>query len=140
MIQNGGAIDESLIETGDFTYVSGMQCAVKLLGHKDPPQAIFACNDDMAAGAIAGAHRSGLRVPEDLTVVGFDDTQIASSNWPTITTVRQPIREMAKSAINLLGSSDVEETKSKKTVLLSHELIERKSSAPPARSTSYKTG
>lgn len=119
-----------LIQAGDFTYVSGMKSAAALLAMDSPPDAIFACNDDMAAGAIAAAHRAGLRVPEDITIVGFDDTENASSTWPTLTTVRQPIREMARCAIELLTQTEDRINSSTKTVLLEHKLIVRKSSAP----------
>jgi LacI family transcriptional regulator len=66
------------------------------------PTAIFASNDDMAAAAISVAHRRQLDVPRDLSVVGFDDTPIATTVWPELTTVRQPIAAMAEAAINLL--------------------------------------
>ena len=122
-----------LVKTGDFTYVSGMRCAAELLAMRNPPDVIFACNDDMAAGAIAAAHRAGLRVPEDVTVVGFDDTENASSTWPTLTTVRQPIREMARCAIEMLSQPEDQLTKGDKHILLDHELVIRKSSAPPNR-------
>eukprot|EP00581_Thalassiosira_minuscula_P035585 CAMPEP_0184468880 /NCGR_PEP_ID=MMETSP0740-20130409/81956_1 /TAXON_ID=385413 /ORGANISM="Thalassiosira miniscula, Strain CCMP1093" /LENGTH=66 /DNA_ID=CAMNT_0026844625 /DNA_START=1 /DNA_END=197 /DNA_ORIENTATION=- len=59
----------------------------------------------MASGAIAGAHQLGLKVPQDVSVVGFDDTANASAMWPPLTTVRQPIREMASSAIKILAKS-----------------------------------
>ncbi len=121
------------IQTGDFTYVSGMKCAAELLAMQTPPDVIFACNDDMAAGAIAAVHRAGLRVPEDVTIVGFDDTENASSTWPTLTTIRQPIREMARCAIEMLSQPEEELKASTNKIMLDHELIVRKSSAPPNR-------
>ena len=96
--------------------------------------AIFASNDDMAAAAISVAHRHHLRVPEDITVVGFDDTPIASIVSPAITTARQPIAEMAQSAIRLLHLAATpgapHENKQTQKVLPC-TLIERESSAPP---------
>src|SRR5262249_43093065 len=68
-----------------------------------PPTAIFASNDDMAAAVVSEAHRRGLDVPRDLTVVGFDDTLIASTIWPELTTIQQPIAEMAGEAVAMLG-------------------------------------
>jgi LacI family transcriptional regulator len=68
-----------------------------------PPSAIFACNDDMAAAAVAVAHRRGLDVPADLTVCGFDDTPIATTIWPALTTILQPTAEMARVAVEMLG-------------------------------------
>lgn len=124
------AIDDKIIAQGDYTYVSGMTCAAKMLSLPKPPTAIFASNDDMAAGAIAAAHRAGLRVPEDVSIVGFDNTQNASSIWPPLTTVRQPIREMARAAIEILANkgSPTKQTLNHRT--LEHELIIRKSAGP----------
>ena len=101
MTQAGLAIDPGLIQQGYFTYRSGLEAAEKLLSRKSPPTAIFASNDDMAAAAVSVAHRRGLDVPRDLSVVGFDDTPTATTVWPN-STVRQPIAAMAGSAIELL--------------------------------------
>lgn len=131
-------IDDDLIISGDFTYVSGMQAAQKLLSDSNPPTAIFACNDDMAAGAIAAAHQAGLQVPHDVSVVGFDDTANASAMWPPLTTVRQPIREMASSAIKILGRSVGKNiptpSNEPQNQTLDYELIVRKSAGPPKQS------
>lgn len=128
-------IDDDLIISGDFTYVSGMQAAQKLLSDSNPPTAIFACNDDMAAGAIAAAHQTGLQVPNDVSVVGFDDTANASAMWPPLTTVRQPIREMASAAIKILGQSVGKNIpvplNEPQNQTLEYELIVRKSAGPP---------
>lgn len=126
-------IDESIIKRGDFTYLSGMQRTVELLAQNDPPTAIFASNDDMAAGAIAAAYQKGLRVPEEISVVGFDDTPNASSIWPPLTTVRQPIREMAGEAIEILASGFTQNPGAKTSRELEHELVLRQSTAPPPK-------
>jgi LacI family transcriptional regulator len=102
MSEAGLEVDERQIEQGFFTYRSGIESAERLLTGERPPSAIFASNDDMAAGAVAVAHRLGLDVPRDLTVVGFDDTALAATVWPALTTVRQPIAEMAREAVTLL--------------------------------------
>ncbi len=130
-------VDEDLIVSGDFTYVSGMQAASRLLARPKPPTAIFACNDDMAAGAIAAAHQAGLRVPQDVSIVGFDDTANASALWPPLTTVRQPIRDMASSAIEILARR-VAQDKAKtmapiENLKLDHELVIRQSAVAPKR-------
>jgi len=83
-------------------YCSGIAAATKLLDQPDPPSAIFASNDDMAAAAVGVAHRRGLHVPHDLSVVGFDDTSLATTIWPELTTVRQPIAAMSRAAIEML--------------------------------------
>ena len=132
MAEHDLAIDPSLIVSGDFTYVSGMQAADNLLSSSQPPTAIFACNDDMASGAIAAAHKRGLDVPLDVSVVGFDDTANASAMWPPLTTVRQPIREMAHGAIKVLAKSVGQGAAlCTEPRTLDYELIVRKSAGPP---------
>ncbi len=95
--------DGDLIMEGDFTFKSGMQIADQLLDSAEPPTAIFASNDDMAAGVIAAAQRRAIQIPSQLSVVGFDDTAIAAAIWPRLTTVRQPIAEMAEAAIDIIS-------------------------------------
>lgn len=117
---------------GKFTYRSGMEGAFKLFGLENRPTAIFASNDDMAAGVVAAANMRGLTVPADLSVAGFDDTEIATSIWPELTTIKQPISEMSERAVNLLsaklsGDSSVDE---KNTTLLAFDLIKRGSVQP----------
>lgn len=137
LAQRGIGIDDDLIISGDFTYISGMRSTVELLNRAEPPTAIFACNDDMAAGAIAAVHQAGLRVPQDISIVGFDDTANASAMWPALTTVRQPIREMASSAIEILQKSVSRKgavpLSAQKHKTLDHELVIRDSAAPPKR-------
>jgi LacI family transcriptional regulator len=96
-------VDKSLIFDGDFTFKSGMDLANDVLELKTPPTAIFASNDDMAAGVIAGAQRRGVKVPSELSIVGFDDTAIAAAIWPRLTTVKQPIAEMAQTAVDMIS-------------------------------------
>jgi LacI family transcriptional regulator len=112
-----------------------MQAASELLKQDNPPSAIFACNDDMAAGAIAAAHQAGMSVPQDVTVVGFDDTANASAAWPPLTTIRQPIREMARTSIEILSRSvahKVAQTNPKpEKVTLDYDLVIRDSAAAP---------
>src|SRR5690606_25727091 len=100
-----------LIAQGLFTYRSGLDAAEQLLELDDPPSAIFASNDDVAAATVAIAHRRGLDVPSDLTVCGFDDTALASTIWPELTTIRQPVFEMSRTAVDLL----VKEIRARKT-------------------------
>lgn len=124
------------VEQGYFTYRSGLIAAERLLARKNGLTAIFASNDDMAAAAISVAHRRGLAVPGDISIVGYDDTSLATSVWPELTTVKQPISAMAEAAMELL----LADLKSRRTGgrrllserVLQHELIVRESSAPPA--------
>lgn len=91
-----------LVMHGTFDYRSGMAAADRLLALATPPSAIFASNDDMAAATVAVAHRRGLDVPGDLTVCGFDDSALATTIWPELTTIRQPIADMSRAAVELL--------------------------------------
>jgi LacI family transcriptional regulator len=128
-------VPPSYLAQGLFSYRSGLDAATRLLNQPDPPSAIFASNDDMAAATVAVAHRLHLDVPVDVSVCGFDDTAIASTIWPELTTIRQPIGEMSRRAIDLLsaelkqkrGGGKVEPT----TVTLGYELIRRDSDAAP---------
>jgi LacI family transcriptional regulator len=129
---------ESAVAQGHFTYRSGMDAAARLLAAARRPTAIFASNDDMAAGAMSTALRLGLRVPDDLSVVGFDDTEIARTIWPQLTTVRQPIADMASTAVELLSrhSEGEQGAQTYKAVRLDTEIIERGTVAPPRKSAS----
>lgn len=94
--------DFELVEVaGDFSFKSGMSAGIHLVGG-NKVSAIFASNDDMAAGVIAAAVRLGRRVPDEVSIVGFDDSPIAELVWPPMTTVRQPIAAMAAAAAQLL--------------------------------------
>jgi LacI family transcriptional regulator len=102
-LTEGGIVpDETLVEQGMFTYQSGLTAGTRLLSREDRPTAIFASNDDMAAAVIALAHGWHIRVPEDLSVVGFDDTPVASTIWPQITTIHQPIVAMGRAAVSTI--------------------------------------
>jgi LacI family transcriptional regulator len=102
MRANNLAIDASLIETGNFVFPEGVACAERLLKVERPPTAIFASNDDMAAAVISVAHKIGMELPTQLSVVGFDDAPIATMIWPLLTTVRQPVASMARLAAELI--------------------------------------
>lgn len=121
---------------GYFTYRSALTAADRLLSSTELPTAIFASNDDMGAAVLAVAHRRGLRVPEDLTVVGFDDTALATIVWPQLTTVRQPIEQMAQTAVKLLLQRLEKSSRPGSTVaierVLKHEIVVRESSAAPS--------
>jgi LacI family transcriptional regulator len=131
----GQPLVEALLSEGLYTYRSGLDAAERLLAQADRPTAIFASNDDMAAAAVAVAHRRGLDVPDDLTVVGFDDTTLATAIWPELTTIRQPIADMARLAVNMLADAirGQDETGADPVRLLDFTLVRRQSdTAPPA--------
>ncbi len=112
---------------GDYSFASGREAASRLLDRADRPSAIFACNDDMAAGALGVAHELDINVPDQLSIVGFDDSELAKAVWPPLTTVRQPVRDLAYAAATLLLSKD----QRVRQVTLDHALIVRDTTAPP---------
>ncbi len=99
---SGLEFSEDLVAAGDNSFGSGEACATELLARKRPPTAIFAANDDMAAGVIRATDRLGVAVPEQLSVAGFDDVALARQIYPALTTVRQPLATMAEKAVAAL--------------------------------------
>jgi LacI family transcriptional regulator len=98
----GIAVDPALVVEGDFLTPGGHAAAERLLSLGEPPTAIFVANDQMADGVLACAKERGLRLPEELAVIGFDDTVLATHTRPALTTVRQPFDAMGKRAAELL--------------------------------------
>jgi LacI family transcriptional regulator len=118
-------VDESLIAVGDFTEASGYIAMKNLLAHK--PQAVFASSDIMAAGAIRAAYEAGLKVPDDLAVIGFDDIPVTTLSNIQLTTVRQPIQQLGTKAVELLINIIENGSKPARHVILDTELIIRDS-------------
>ena len=135
MAAAGLTTEDDLIAQGYFSYRSGLTAAAQLLEAADPPTAIFASNDDMAAATVAVAHKRGLDVPGDLTVCGFDDTALATAIWPELTTIRQPIADMARAAIALLSRrlrlASGDDDDSREHLQLDFTLTRRQSDAAP---------
>ncbi|MCE7797985.1 LacI family DNA-binding transcriptional regulator [Sphingobium sufflavum] len=132
---DGGA---QWVAEGDFTYRSGLAAAAHLLNASPRPTAIFASNDDMAAAAVAIAHRRGLDVPGDLSICGFDDTALATTIWPELSTIRQPTAQMARIAVEMLVRDIRARTPiaaDARHVLVDHRLVRRQSDAPPPAET-----
>lgn len=131
------AASDDVVVQGLFTYRSGLDAAERLLALENPPTAIFASNDDMAAATIAVAHKHGLDVPSDLSVVGFDDSALATTIWPELTTIRQPIAEMSRAAVELvsamLRAKRSGEKEPPRRQMLDYALIRRQSDAVPRR-------
>jgi LacI family transcriptional regulator len=98
----GIPMDPELIVQGDFTATSGLECARQLLNLPDPPTAIFCANDQSALGAYQAAREAGLRIPADLSIIGFDNIPDATQVSPGLTTIDQSIREMGKIATQVL--------------------------------------
>ncbi|NVD44805.1 LacI family DNA-binding transcriptional regulator [Qipengyuania atrilutea] len=129
----GLEVHDELVTQGYFTYRSGMLAAEKLLNAAVKPTAIFASNDDMAAASVAVAHRLHLDVPNDVTVCGFDDTDLASSIWPELTTIRQPIREMTAKAVSMIAerARHKRPAAEEETVIFPYTLVRRNSDTSP---------
>ena len=141
MTEAGLSVGTDQVAQGYFTYRSGLEAAEKLLTEWKPT-AIFASNDDMAAATMAVAHRKGMDVPGDLAVAGFDDTPLATTVWPALTTVRQPIAEMAREAVRLL-IDQIRNRRAGETAPVRHKtlkftLIDRESTAASASSAAAK--
>lgn len=105
--RSGLHFDERLVASGDNSIASGEACAERLLGLPEPPTAIFAANDDMAAGVIRIALRRGIHVPSQLSVAGCDDNSLARQIFPSLSTIRQPLSTMAEhAALALIAKAD----------------------------------
>ena len=123
--------DPALEAESDFEISGGVRAAGEFLDLADPPTAIFAFNDNLAIGAIQAAQARGLRVPDDLSVVGFDDVEHATIVTPTLTTVRQPLAEMGRTAVSLLVRLLERQRFETLHVELGTRLVVRESTAPP---------
>ncbi|GAB7192992.1 LacI family DNA-binding transcriptional regulator [Kineococcus sp. NUM-3379] len=130
--QAGLAVDPALVLEGDFYQESGYRLGSELLALPDPPTAIFAASDQMALGVYEAVRRAGMRVPDDVSIVGFDDLALAAWASPPLTTVRQPLAEMgALAARTVLAMASGEDTDNPR-VELATSLVVRDSTAPPA--------
>ena len=124
----GLALEAGYTLQGAYTFESGIECAQALLALDPRPTAVFAGNDEMAAGILQAARQMDVRVPEDLSVVGFDDFEIARRLWPSLTTVRTPTREIGRLAAERLMGLDEGDGRDEKDRLPS--LVVRQSSGP----------
>jgi LacI family transcriptional regulator len=134
MREAGLPINTDWVKQGYYTYRSGLTAGEEILSGRHRPTAIFASNDDMAAGALTAAHKLRISVPEELSVVGFDDSPVANIVWPSLTTIRQPIEKLTKLALSMLleeikrHRSGAPRTDQQKVIRLS--LVERESAGP----------
>lgn len=131
----GIRFDPALVTDGDFSFDSGKAAAEKLFAGENPPTAIFACNDNMAAGVIHAAFEKGMKIPDDLSVAGFDDVPLARQLWPSLTTIHQPMRGMGHMAMQQLlmmirGEDNPEQS------ILNYQLIVRASTSSVGRGLS----
>jgi len=128
LAERGLSLDPALTKRGAYTYESGVAAAHELLALDTPPTAVFCLNDEMAVGAYLAARERGLNIPQDISVVGFDDAPIASRVWPTMTSVRLPLRDMGRIAGEILVPN-VMRDKPKERPEIEPELIVRNSTA-----------
>lgn len=133
LAEAGLTLPDELNAPGNYRYTAGIEAGEALLARADPPTAIFCSNDEMAAGVLSVAHGKGIKVPAELSIIGFDDSPTATHIWPALSTVRWPIREMGVRASQILvpdflgpGAKLDEEDN-----VLPSTLIERQSVAPP---------
>jgi LacI family transcriptional regulator, repressor for deo operon, udp, cdd, tsx, nupC, and nupG len=119
------------VQPSGFTIRSGRAAMAQVLERDVRPTAVFASNDESAIGAIIEAKARGLKVPDDISVVGFDDIEFAQSYDPPLTTIYQPRRDMGRKAMELLGRLIADHRMSPPDVLLDYKLVVRSSSAPP---------
>jgi LacI family transcriptional regulator len=143
-LQDAGiSMPASCVSQGYFTYRSGLDAAEQLLALEPRPTAIFASNDDMAAATAAVAHRLGLDVPADLSIVGFDDTPLATAIWPQLTTIHVPIAELTRAAADLLVQTIEAQYAGKRPkaahVMLDYTLVRRQSDAAPRSRPHFDT-
>ncbi len=131
LADQGVALKSDRVAQGNFSSASGVRCGQTLLDRKDRPTAIFASNDDMGLGVMMVAARLGLSVPDHLSVAGFDDSTAATIVWPPLTTVRQPIVDMAYAAADVLLARDAESGQPQAR-MLDFELVLRQSTGRPA--------
>lgn len=130
-LQKAGLYNDGdrLVESGRFRFRHAMVCAERMLSRSDRPTAIFAANDEMAAAVIMVANKLGIRVPEDLSVAGHDDTPIARTIWPDLTTIAQPFEEIAKAVVGASGTNRQRGSQVSETEILPYSLIVRSSTS-----------
>jgi len=118
-----------LVAQGNFSIEAGAAAAGRLLERRDPPTAVFCFNDEMAMGMIEAARRRGVRVPRDLSVIGFDDIRFAGHMDPPLTTIAQPMREIGEGTVRMLVDILAGRTIAPLSVTLPHTLVVRSSTA-----------
>jgi LacI family transcriptional regulator len=123
--------EEPWTAAGDFTFRSGVEAAEHLLREYSGFTALACANDDMAAGAMLALHRARKDIPREISVTGFDDTPMSEIVWPPLTTIRQPIKDIAERAVHILVERNGDDEACFEA--LPHELVVRESTAAPAQ-------
>lgn len=130
VLAEAGLAASAQVVDGDFQQYTGYEATLRLLAQPQPPTAIFAANDFMAFGAMDAIKASGLRVPEDISVLGFDDVQQAGYVFPRLSTVRQPFADISEQAVRLLIQRIEHPEQDAQTIELPSELVLRDSTGP----------
>ncbi len=136
MHESGLGIQEAWVGSGDYAAGPALEFAKKILSRKNRPTAIFASNDDMAIGVYTAAHHAGLRIPDDISIVGFDNQPIAAALWPGLTTVHQPISEMAEKAVAIVANhsrSNPRGQSAGRDIILPYQVVTRGSLTSPPK-------
>jgi LacI family transcriptional regulator len=130
LLEAGLEIDQDLIQQGDWSFDSGRRGAEVLVDLGHPPTAIVAGDDEMAAGVLRTARNRGIICPDQLSVVGFNDILVASQISPALTTVRQPVVEIARVAAEIVIDEVEHGTSSRRGIMIPTELVIRDSTGP----------
>jgi LacI family transcriptional regulator len=125
--KNGIRINRSMILQGEYSFESGVNGAKKLLSKTDKPTAIFASNDEIAAGALFAARLMGIDIPQQLAITGFEDSPFSRQTWPKLTTAQQPTTTIARSAADLLIQATRNQDENSENTIFTPELIIRES-------------
>ena len=125
---HGFDVNDAWIKQGNFSFKSGFDAGVEIFHSDRIPTAIFSSNDSMAAGIMKSAHMKGLKIPDDVSLTGFDDSPIADEIWPALTTVKQPVEKMAHHAAKILmakfnGLEEANQSKEFKSELIIRESL-----------------
>ena len=129
LTRHGIEYRDDYVKQGFFVFDSGLESGAQLMSMPAPPTAIFASNDDMAAGVLMAAHQRGVKVPDQLSVAGFDDAPIARLVWPRLTTVFQPAYDLAYAATDMLLHM-LKSPRQSKSQMFSYRLVCRDSTGP----------
>jgi DNA-binding LacI/PurR family transcriptional regulator len=129
LTEAGIPIDDGLIATGDFTQAGGEAAMERLLRDRPDLDAVFCASDLMAVAALGVLQAAGRRVPEDVALVGYDDSPIATTTRPALSSVRQPIEEMGREMVHLLAGNIEQNGRVPRHIVLATELVARASSA-----------
>jgi len=135
--ENGLSLPDEYVSFGDWEYQSGYENAKKLLNLKEPPTAIFALNDIMAAGCYHAAAEQGLKIPDDISIAGFDNRDISRYLYPSLTTMNLPLQDIGKKAFNMLLDSINEDSKEPQQIVLPCQVIKRNSTTKPGKTNLY---